>query len=1277
MSRASKGFADFFPTAPSVLQSKKFKAAQERRVSRDSPASSPRHGISSPHLNGRKNSVSASPRPPESAKAVNGGAHSGPASNAYNEGPNEPVGNVGSASSTSTASSVFSSSHNMSSVRGVNGVQSNNALTPLTTVESSPQTKLISPSPIPTPFTVPATGDTHDQVPGCALTPLHTPPTPKAPARATGLVVKGSRVLYDPELDKKSSKEKKRKVQYVEFGTNPTDDIPPRDPRLSIAHYTRGGGGNQKSKFRPSPYVLKPWAYDPSVSIGPGPPSQIIITGFDPLSPISQVTSLFATYGEIAEVNNRTNPATGRLLGICVIRFRDSRSFRGGEAVPSILAARRAYQDSKKGLRVGLHTIRVTLDSDGGVAKRMVEKAIASHQKEMGIPGMAAAAEVRKENKPPPTAPKGPSYKPVARAPTASQAPQTPQLPPPPPDPPQAIKQPGNVLVEEGSILDVLKREPYIFIAHCYVPVLSTTIPHLKKRLKSFDWRSIRVDKSGYFIVFEDSKRGEDECSRCFHVSHMEPLFTYVMNMECQQYGNPKYERSPTPEGGKIDRAVAERMRRERAADIEEEKKQRARDMDPSRAVLELVIREIRDKLIEDVKSRVVAPALYTYLDPDRHVAKRQKLGIEDPEKSGKPGFLLDEGTPPVGTPNAYARRPLTHANVNLHALPRISKKQGLDRGTTGFADERRKRQPAPKRVVRPLYHRLAQFEDDDDSDDDSRTPFGRDTEEQDSRPMSRMSMTSVDSDHESETDEVPNKEPTPSHIANESEQIVDKMDVELPEQPPAQEQVTTEEGAEPPVAVESVPEPKPIQSKNAEMIRILKERIKNPKNSVARRMGYQAKLAALEADEDEELFGIKTGVVKKETADVHMEDVKPSRGTLDREPKVQVKKPKAKKKTKKEILMEESPSVRSSEAPEDMPIKEPEPPIMEVVAPPEPEILLDEGFSKGRPRKGIEQDDDLLLDIDGWQHILQTENSLSIARRALIEGRSNIESDAADWANIQKRIKALNFVEPGISHGETQIPGYFVENQTGSARTQPIKRILESEKSKYLPHRIKVQKAREEREAKAKKDPKMAAVEAAKVEAAKHISKSSSRSTRVESRRMANTVNRELEMLSTLGNEDVVVAKFNQLKARKKPVRFARSAIHNWGLYAMENIAANDMIIEYVGEKIRQEVADLREQQYLRSGIGSSYLFRIDEATVIDATKKGGIARFINHSCTPNCTAKIIRVEHTKRIVIYALRDIERDEELTYDYKFEREWDSDDRIPCLCGSTGCKGFLN
>lgn len=91
---------------------------------------------------------------------------------------------------------------------------------------------------------------------------------------------------------------------------------------------------------------------------------------------------------------------------------------------------------------------------------------------------------------------------------------------------------------------------------------------------------------------------------------------------------------------------------------------------------------------------------------------------------------------------------------------------------------------------------------------------------------------------------------------------------------------------------------------------------------------------------------------------------------------------------------------------------------------------------------------------------------------------------------------------------------------------------------------------------------------------------------------------------------------KFNQLKFRNKQLKFAKSAIHDWGLFAMEPIAADEMVIEYVGQMVRPSVADLRESKYEAIGIGSSYLFRIDMETIIDATKCGNLARFINHSC-------------------------------------------------------------
>ncbi|KAJ2132988.1 histone methyltransferase set1 [Coemansia sp. RSA 788] len=152
-------------------------------------------------------------------------------------------------------------------------------------------------------------------------------------------------------------------------------------------------------------------------------------------------------------------------------------------------------------------------------------------------------------------------------------------------------------------------------------------------------------------------------------------------------------------------------------------------------------------------------------------------------------------------------------------------------------------------------------------------------------------------------------------------------------------------------------------------------------------------------------------------------------------------------------------------------------------------------------------------------------------------------------------------------------------------------------------------------------------------------------------------------------GSSDLL--RFNQLESRTKRLRFSKSAIHDWGLFASEPIFQGEFVIEYIGERIRSQLADLREEQYEREGIGSSYLFRVDEEIVVDATKCGNVARFINHCCEPNCTARTIVADGTKRIVIYASQDIHVGEEVTYDYKFPAE---EVKIPCLCGAANCRG---
>ncbi|XP_038699609.1 histone-lysine N-methyltransferase ATXR7-like [Tripterygium wilfordii] len=155
---------------------------------------------------------------------------------------------------------------------------------------------------------------------------------------------------------------------------------------------------------------------------------------------------------------------------------------------------------------------------------------------------------------------------------------------------------------------------------------------------------------------------------------------------------------------------------------------------------------------------------------------------------------------------------------------------------------------------------------------------------------------------------------------------------------------------------------------------------------------------------------------------------------------------------------------------------------------------------------------------------------------------------------------------------------------------------------------------------------------------------------------------------------EGADLLKVTQLKARKKRLHFQQSKIHDWGLVALEPIEAEDFVIEYVGELIRPRISDIRERLYEKMGIGSSYLFRLDDGYVVDATVRGGIARFINHSCEPNCYTKVISVEGQKKIFIYAKRHIAAGEEITYNYKFPLE---EKKIPCNCGSRRCRGSLN
>ena len=137
------------------------------------------------------------------------------------------------------------------------------------------------------------------------------------------------------------------------------------------------------------------------------------------------------------------------------------------------------------------------------------------------------------------------------------------------------------------------------------------------------------------------------------------------------------------------------------------------------------------------------------------------------------------------------------------------------------------------------------------------------------------------------------------------------------------------------------------------------------------------------------------------------------------------------------------------------------------------------------------------------------------------------------------------------------------------------------------------------------------------------------------------------------------------------------RSPIHGRGVFAARYIRKGTKIVEYTGERISNREAD---QRYDDSKMKRhhTFLFTLDKKTVVDGaiSAGGGDARYINHSCDPNCEAIITG----KKIFIHAKRGIPSGSELAYDYQYERTGKNDDELEkfyfCRCGSPNCRGTI-
>ena len=136
------------------------------------------------------------------------------------------------------------------------------------------------------------------------------------------------------------------------------------------------------------------------------------------------------------------------------------------------------------------------------------------------------------------------------------------------------------------------------------------------------------------------------------------------------------------------------------------------------------------------------------------------------------------------------------------------------------------------------------------------------------------------------------------------------------------------------------------------------------------------------------------------------------------------------------------------------------------------------------------------------------------------------------------------------------------------------------------------------------------------------------------------------------------------------------RSSLHGSGLFAATNIKNKEQVIQYIGDKVTKKEGDKRADIQLQKAeknkkTGMVYVFELNKKYDIDGGVLRNHARFINHSCDPNCEVE----GKGLKLWIFSLRNIKKGEELSYDYGFGFDEDYK-QFPCKCGAKNCCGYI-
>ncbi|KAL2538450.1 histone methyltransferase [Forsythia ovata] len=145
--------------------------------------------------------------------------------------------------------------------------------------------------------------------------------------------------------------------------------------------------------------------------------------------------------------------------------------------------------------------------------------------------------------------------------------------------------------------------------------------------------------------------------------------------------------------------------------------------------------------------------------------------------------------------------------------------------------------------------------------------------------------------------------------------------------------------------------------------------------------------------------------------------------------------------------------------------------------------------------------------------------------------------------------------------------------------------------------------------------------------------------------------------------------------KRKYAKLKWFRCGKKGYGLQAHEYISEGQFLIEYVGEVLDVHAYEARQREYALRGHKHFYFMTLNGSEIIDACAKGNLGRFINHSCDPNCRTEKWMVNGEVCVGLFALRDIKKGEEVTFDYNYVRVFGAAVK-KCVCGSPNCRGYI-